>query len=201
VARAHNVKPFLGTCKGKRRVLMGIPAYTTTRSSYSQSDRNSHPNHSHFHPVRLLDNNVMFIYLYVGLSCQSGHEKTSSMPTSWGRAGKAPTSLPRILLLCAQPDHTLIVNKPRPRHILHQALVPAFSPPPCQPWPEKKENNCRRVPLIDTVVGARGARHPVSPRYRHCLSADEMSRLCLACIIKPVIIPVRRAACTTSGCR
>jgi hypothetical protein len=86
----------------------------------------------------------------------------------------------------------------RRRHMLHQAPLPAHTSA-LSALAGKKRKKERKTRAVDrqpsTTVGwPRGARHPVSPRHLHCLSADEVSRPLLACIIKPVITPVRRAA-------
>jgi hypothetical protein len=73
---------------------------------------------------------------------------------------------------------------------------------------EKDGKKERRVPVIDNgLLRARGEHNtPFHRAISHCLSADELPRLTrprrplLACIIKPVITPVRRAVCITLFC-
>jgi hypothetical protein len=83
----------------------------------------------------------------------------------------------------------------RRRDMLHQANVASLLF--CLVSLGQEEKKERRVPLIDNrrqpLLGRGEHDTPVSPRHLHCLSADEVSRPLLACIIKPVITPVRRA--------
>lgn len=96
----------------------------------------------------------------------------------------------------------------RRRHMLHQAPLPARSSALSALARKKKETQKKRrkTRAVDRQrsLGRRGehdtpCHRAPSPIVSLC-SADEVSRPLLACIIKPVITPVRRAACITVFC-
>jgi hypothetical protein len=92
--------------------------------------------------------------------------------------------------------------------MLHQAPLPARSSALSALARKKKETQKKRrkTRAVDRQrsLGRRGehdtpCHRAPSPIVSLC-SADEVSRPLLACIIKPVITPVRRAACITVFC-